>query len=314
MANNTVEHLAQTHRCTTWVIIRTFFAAAIAAGVIVYLCGCGPAGPLNKLMRSLIGAPSVEEISAAEQRLGDAERDVQELDGQLGLANAHIRQAKAAADAAIGRKDEIRRLYADMAAQLGSLQGAAADAMIQALGQLQQQLRLADEDRDEGLAVAAEYQAILASILGAQDTASRTVADARAQLAGFQDATARAVEGAVGGVRLAADAAAALGVPGANLVGEQLVGWTRTGLELLLGGGAVTGAVMTRRRKRERDGERERRMNLTRIVKAVDEFNLITSDEALRTLAEKWAGPAAHREMKLARAAEVAPVVADVAA
>ena len=186
--------------------------------------------------------------------------------------------------------------------------------MIQALGDLHRQLRLAGDDAASAMVVAGQYRAQLAEIQASQSEANRMIDDALANLQGFADATAAAVAGAVGGARMAADAAGALGVPGAAVIGDQVAGFLRVGLEGLLGVGTVTGITMTRRRRRERDDEHKRRMNLTRIVGAVKKFGLLKDDKQLREGAKGWAGAEAHREMKLAEAAMSAPAADNVAA
>lgn len=73
-------------------------------------------------------------------------------------------------------------------------------------------------------------------------------------------------------------------------------------IDLALMGGLVAATVIAERHRRERDDERARRCNLTRIVQAADKFTLLKDDKQMRQGAREFAGEAAHRELKLALA------------
>ncbi len=289
-------------RQTLRLAVRVGAAAAIATATVVVLGGCQALGDFTAW---IAGAPTSTQVKAEQAKLKKAEAELGRLDDQLTIARRHQEGASKSEADAETRKESIRTLYATMAQQLNSLEGAAADAMLTSLDGLNGQLRAAETQRAGAAAVVAGFEGQIAELRAAQGAANRELADAEANLLGFADSTQAAISGVMATVGLASEAAVALGVPGAALATEKVEGMIRGGLELLLAGTGASAAMIGRRRRKQRDEERERRVNLTRVIQANEEFNLIKDDKDAREGAKRWAGPAAVREMKLARGVDL---------
>lgn len=277
-------------------------ALCVSAAVLLAAGGCQVIGDA---VAKLIGAPTSIEIREAQQELDAAERQVEDLQRQAAAAERQAAAADAAAAAAEVRKAELRTLYGEMAGQLARLEGTAADALLQGIRQVEQLLHVAGREGQAWAQVAAGFRSSIAEIATAQEEARAEIGRAEASLQGFHEQTQFAIQNTLAGVSMAGDAAQQLGVPGAKLATDAAVGWMRTGLELLLLGGAGAGATLARRRARQRNDEvrraeteRERRERLGRVVVAVEQFGLIKDDEGLREGAKRFAGPEAHRELK----------------
>lgn len=274
-------------------------AILLAAGVLATSSGCAA---VRDFTAWLTGAPSSQEIAAEQKRLDQAEDKVQELETQQAAAEAKANELERIAATQEVRKAEVRQLYARLAAELANLEGTAADAMVETLAGLQRQLEAIGEEADAAIEIAAHYRAEAEQLIGAQAEARRIIADAEANLQGFADATEAAIAGVIGGVTLAGETAASLGVPGAR---EAAATVTRIGegiLGSILFGGTVGGGLLARRRRKQRDEEAKRRENLGRIVTAVEKFGLIGAAgpelEEARKAAKDWAGLEAHHELK----------------
>lgn len=263
----------------------------------------------------LIGAPTTDEIAAEVTRLEEAEEKLIELEDRRGEAEAAAREAQLLEDAERQRTEEIKGLYGQMAQRYTDLEGEAQDAMMRAMEEVRAQLDESNEAADRAAALVASY-IVTAKRVEAEVAANNGIIDdAYANLQGFDDATAAAI-GSVGGfVRTAGETAGLLGVPGSGAaagLGSKIIEGVMTTI-LVAGSGGI--ALRQRNRRRREEGKRAEAegttMNLTRIVKAVDEFKLLNGVSAeLKQGAKDWAGEDAHRALKAAL--NVPGVVADI--
>lgn len=279
--------------------MRKYAAVLVAAGVLATSSGCTA---VRDFTAWLTGAPSSKEIAAEQQRLAEAEAEVEQLERLQADAERKAKELERIAATQEVRKAEVRQLYARLAAELANLEGTAADAMVETLAGLQRQLETIGQEAEGAIELAAQYRAEAEQLIGAQAEAHGIIRQAEANLQGFADATEAAIAGVLGGVTLAGETAASLGVPAAR---ETAATVTRIGegiLGAVLFGGTTGGALLARRRRKQRDEEAKRANNLGRIVTAVEKFGLIGAsgadlDEA-RAAAKDWAGREAHAELK----------------
>lgn len=270
----------------------------IAAGLtIALLAGC--AG-LRDLTAGIVGAPTSDEVKAAADKLAEAEDKVAELELIADEADAMVLYLEAEATSIEQRRSEVRGVYSRLAGQLGELEGAAADAMVDTLQGLQDQLANLGNAADQAAALAAKYQAQAVELETAAKAQGIRIDREAARLAGFEDQTKAAIAGVTDFVSFAGETAASLGVPGAREAAGKVREGALGGLSALLLGGSIWGARTARRRRRERDHEAEERTKLVRVVTAVDKFGLLANaPEEAREAAKDFIGPAAHKALKL---------------
>lgn len=254
-----------------------------------------------------IGAPTSQEIEAAQEEIDTAESRVAELEAAQEEATREAEAAQAAATSTEDRKAEIRQLYSAMAQQLSQLEGAAADALMETMAGLQRQLSELASQSQAYLDLAAEYEADARRITTETEAARITLADAEAQLAGFRDRTDLAIASTLEGVTLAGDTAASLGVPGAREATEKVSTVLQWGLGTLLTAGTGGGILYGRRKRRQAIAADEqateawkKRELLARVVRATETFGLVKDDEQLKKGARDHAGAAALEELATA--------------
>ncbi len=251
----------------------------------------------------LTGAPSNAEIDAERTKLDEATKKAAALEVQEQEARDTVARLTATVDGTEDRKAQVRALYARMAAELANLTGAAADAMVATMAGLQRQLIAISEEADAGAAMVAAYAAQADKLTAARRQAAIEIAQAKANLDGFAEATAIAINSTLAFVGLAGESAASLGVPGAREVTHQVtrIGEALIGLTLASGTGGM--AWLARRRKKQLALASARAENLGRVVSAVEKFDLLNLppgadlDTAMEG-AKEWAGAAAHKELK----------------
>lgn len=276
--------------------LSAIFALMIAGAMA--LPGCDT---LRDWTAAAIGAPTSTEIKAASEKLVEAEDRVEELQiareeaDELAAAN----ETKAADVAA--RKEELRQLWARMAADAENLSGAAADAMMRTMDGLRQQMEQLEDARGRYVDVAAAYGRQASKLGSAVAGAVRDIDDAEAQLMGFEDQKRAAIAGVLSFVDVAADGAASLGVPAARETGSKVREGLAAGLSLLFGGTTVGAGILARRRKKEAEDQEEERVRLARVVNAVEKFDLLANaPKEAKAAAKDFAGPEAHLALKRA--------------
>lgn len=268
-------------------------APIILVSVLLGLSGCDA-------FRAMTGAPSREEVAAVQTRIAEQDKAIADLDAQRADAQRQASALESKAGEAEARKASVRALYGRMAQELANTSGPEADALVQSLGNLQAQLVAIEAGRSETVELAARWKAEEAAIAAAQNRAQAELADAEAQLEGFHDATQAAVAGVTKSVGIVAKAAEALGIPGASAVAGQITGGLNVLLPGALGLTTLGGAVAARRRKREAREAQTKASNLAKVVTATEKFGLLKDDAEARLGAKEWAGPEAHKALKLA--------------
>lgn len=262
-------------------------AAALTAALMLHAGGCEGVGDGVAWM---IGAPTSADREKAAADLQAADEKVADAEERIAALERVVEEAEQKAARLDEQRASMKRLYAETAAKLAEADDDTAAVLMVTLADIQRQIEQVDESRDQVAEAIATARERLASHQEATDSAHEEVERLLAQIDGFEQQTAQAIDRAVGTVRQVGKTANELGVVGAEGIGNQVADNLSTWLAMLLGGTTIGGTVLARRRTKERDetehekrAEKKRADELEEVVVVTEEMGLIKDDSSAET-------------------------------
>lgn len=249
------------------------------------LGGCDAAGDLA---RKAIGAPSREQIAAAEQQVQQKADEIEQLQTSLDQAAEQQTQAEAQAEQARERGQLIQTQIASVSAQLGTTPpGPVFDSLSRVFDDLRTQFQAVNAQADQYAALAGQWAAKIATWSAQLDQQRDDLEDAWLALQGFDEQTSAKLKASAAGVKLIGSTVQDLGVPGAQAIGEKASNLWETLLAALIGGGTIGTPTLLayRKAKRKSDGL-EQVVRVNEDVGLLDDVDPAKKAEAKARLSE----------------------------
>lgn len=200
-------------------------------------------------VKQWMGYPTDAEITAALQKEADAQAAIDAATSEITSLEQQIESLTATKHDADSRQEQTRALYAQLAQQLPTLEGPAAEAMMASMASLQTQLHSSAETSSSAAQQIASVEASI-SRLRADEQAARTTLNAvTLKLDGFVERADSSVTNATALIRDVGGTVQALGVPAAEPIGNNIAEIVGLVGSLLLSGGLID---QLRRRRRDR--------------------------------------------------------------
>lgn len=264
--------------------------------------GAGGCNQLRTWTRAAIGAPSAEQIERSDATIAAAEEAIEAAQAQAAKLDAERAAADRQAEQNAKRADELRAVMRELSQRMAEATGDAFEALRQTYDQYSARLGAVQNQRDEYEALAAELGADLQSLDIDLQRQTIKLDNARARRAALDDETAAAMANAGRAATEAGQAAQALGLPGGGAAGETAGNLIQWGLSVILGGGALGGTYMARKRGKERDDAARQRDDLVEVVQVNERHDMIVHDEQRKANARASLAPAARQTLAMAKA------------